>query len=74
MSDVTRIQLVKSEIAVPTSVYQSATSILVAYINNKMVTDANQNEMLSKAVKIALELAITTDKLVKATNTMRPGL
>lgn len=74
MSDVTRIQYLRSEIVVSPTVYQAATQILVAFINNKMVTDNNLKEMLEKAVKTALELAITTDRQVNETGTRKPGV
>lgn len=64
MSDETRIQYLRSEIVISTTVYEAATRIFVGYMINKLVDDKNQKEMMEKAVKTALELAIVTDKTI----------
>ena len=61
MSDMTRIQYLRSELTVSTTVYDAASRILVSYMNNNQITTENENEMLEKSVKLALELAVTTD-------------
>jgi len=67
MSDMTRIQYLRSELTVSTTVYDAASRILVSYMNNNQITTENENEMLEKSVKLALELAVTTDKLMSLT-------
>jgi len=67
MSDVTRIQMLRSEINVSPVVYDAATKILVGYISNNEITNDNAVEMLEKSVKLALDLAITTEKLTSKT-------
>ena len=67
MSDVTRIQMLRSEINVSPVVYDAATKILVGYISNNEVTNDNAVEMLEKSVKLALDLAIITEKLTSKT-------
>ena len=74
MSDATRINFMKSEIMTAPTVYQSATHIMAAYINNKTVTDANLKEMLLKSIKIALELALATEKQVNEFGSRKSGL
>ena len=64
MSDVTRIQYLRSEIVVSQTVYEAATTIFAALISSKQVNEKNEQQMLEKAVKSALELAITTDKII----------
>ncbi len=61
MSDMTRIQYLRSELTVSPTVYDAASRILVSYMNNNQITTENENEMLEKSVKLALELAVTTD-------------
>ncbi len=67
MSDVTRIQMLRSEINVSPVVYDAATKILVGYISNNEVTNDNEVEMLEKSVKLALDLAIITEKVTSKT-------
>lgn len=74
MSDVTRIQYLRSEIVVSPTVYEAATRIFVAYLANKQVNDKNQMEMMEKAVKTALELAIVTDKTISQSSDKDSGL
>ena len=68
MSDVTRVQMLRSEINVSPVVYDSATKILVGYISNNEVTDDNVVEMLEKSVKLALDLAIITERITRKTS------
>ena len=74
MSDATRINFMRSEIVASSSVYESATHIMAAYINNKTATDANMKEMLGRSVKIAIELALATEKQVNEFGSRKSGL
>ncbi len=74
MSDVTRIQYLRSEIVVSPTIYEAATRILAAYIASNQVNSGNQREMLEKAVNTALELAIVTDKTISQSGSVKPGL
>ncbi len=67
MSDVTRIQYLRSDITVSTQVYDSATQIFSALVGSKKVTSENKNEMMELAVNLALELAIVTEKVMAQT-------
>ena len=65
MSDMTRIHYATSEIAISPAVYESATAVLSAYVASKQVNDKNLGEMMDKSVRIALELALKVDKILK---------
>ncbi len=64
MSEVTRIAFVRSEVTVPPIVYEAASRFFAAYIANEKVTNENEAAMFEKAVGQALELAITTEKIL----------
>ncbi len=66
MSEMTRFKVATSEIVLPPPVYQAASQIFAAYIGKDMVTEENMAQMLEKSVQIAIELAIQTDKVIKA--------
>ena len=74
MSDETRIQYLRSEIVISTTVYEAATKILVGYIISKEMNDKNQVQMMEKAVKSALELAIVTDRIISQSSSGESGL
>jgi len=74
MSDVTRIQYLRSEIVVSPIIYEAATSILSAYIISNQLNDKNHKEMMEKAVKTALELAIITDKIITQSGSGTAGV
>lgn len=64
MSEVTRIAFVRSEVTVPPIVYEAASRFFAAYITNEKVTNENEAAMFEKAVGQAIELAITTEKIL----------
>lgn len=68
MSDVTRIQYLRSELTVSPTVYDAASRILVGYLNNNLLTPENETKLIEKSVKLALELAVTTDKIMSLTS------
>lgn len=74
MSDVTRIQYLRSEIVVSPTIYEAATSILAAYISSNQLNDKNQKELMEKSVKTALELAIMTDKIITQSSSGTAGV
>ena len=45
-------------------VYDAASRILVGLMANEKLTPENEEEMLAKSVRLAFELAITTDKVM----------
>ena len=65
MSDVTRIQYLRSELTVSPTVYDAASRILVGFINTNQFSPQNEKEVIEKSVKLALELAVTTDKIME---------
>ena len=62
MSEMTRISYLRSEIVVSDTIYQSATQILSGFIAANQLNDENQNALMEKSVKLALELVVQTDK------------
>ncbi|MBI4005344.1 MAG: hypothetical protein HY356_01640 [Gammaproteobacteria bacterium] len=68
MSEMTRIQYLRSEIVVSNTIYEAATQILSSFIMSKQISDKNQAEVMAKSVKLALELAVTTDKHMSASD------
>ena len=64
MSDMTRIQLLKSDIVIEPKIFDTAALFFSAYIGSKQVNDENQKEMLKKAIGQAIDLALTTEKVV----------
>ncbi len=49
-----------------TAVVHAASRIFSAYVVSGQVTQENESELLAKAARIALQLAIWTDKLVES--------
>ncbi len=74
MSDATRISYLTSEITVSQTIYDAASRILAAYINQDKVSNENENAMIDKSVKLALELAIQTDKIMSQSTTGNEGV
>ena len=68
MSEVTRIQYLRSEIVVSNTIYEAATQILSALIASKQVSDKNEAQMMEKSVRMALDLAVTTDKIMSVSD------
>ena len=74
MSDVTRIQYLRSEITVPPVIYEAATHIFSAYVSANQLNENNQEQLMEKSVKLALELAITTEKVIAKSGSVKAGL
>lgn len=74
MSEVTRIQYLRSEITVPPVIYEAATQILSAYVSANQLNENNQEQLMEKSVRLALELAITTEKIIATSGTSKSGL
>ena len=64
MSEVTRIRVARSDLVLPTVIYQSATQIFAQFVAAGKVTDENQKSAMQKAINMAVELAIETDRMV----------
>ena len=73
MSDVTRIQYLRSEIVVHTGMYEAAARFFSAYIASKQVDDDNEVKMMKKAVGQAIELALITERVIGDTGTSNVG-
>ena len=74
MSDVTRIQYLRSDITVPATVYEVAARIYAAYVQTGRNTGDNTKELMEQAVADAIELAITTERVCAGTGTRSSGL
>ena len=74
MSDVTRIQYLRSEVTVPPTVYEVAARMYAAYVQSGKVETANEKAMMEKAVNDAIELAITTEKTLAGAGHISSGL
>jgi len=64
MSEMTRIRVARSELVLPTVIYQSAAQIFAQFVGAGKVTDENQKSAMQKAIGMAVELAIETDRMV----------
>ena len=64
MSEMTRIRVARSDLVIPTVIYQSATQIFAQMVGTGKVTEKNQKSALKKAIDMAIELAIETDRIV----------
>ena len=64
MSEMTRIRVARSDLVLPTVIYESATRIFSALLASGKVTDENQKSAMQKAIGMAGELAIETDRMV----------
>lgn len=64
MSEKTRIRVARSDLVLPTVVYQSATQIFTTMISMGKITEENQKSAMQKAIQMAVELAIETDRMV----------
>ena len=73
ISELTRIEYLRGEVTVPPMVYAAAAKFFAAYITSGKVTNENEPAMFEKAVGQALELAITTEKLVALSNDKTPS-
>ncbi|GMQ96681.1 MAG: hypothetical protein BMS9Abin15_0356 [Gammaproteobacteria bacterium] len=66
-SELTRIQIARSDIVVSPVVYDAATRIFTTYMAADKVNKENLDDMLTKSVQLAIELALTTDRSLKVT-------
>ncbi len=64
MSEMTRIRVARSDLVIPTVIYESATQIFAQMVGTGRVTEKNQKSALEKAISMAVELAIETDRVV----------
>ena len=64
MSEMTRIQYLRSEIVMSPVIYEAATKIFSSLMASNAVTADNEAEMMERSVKLALELALVTDRIM----------
>ena len=64
MSEMTRIRVARSDLVLPTVIYQSAVQIFSTMVGMGKVTEENQKAAMQKAIQMAVELAIETDRMV----------
>lgn len=64
MSEMTRIRVARSDLVIPTVVYEAATQIFAQMVGSGKVTEENQKSAMQKAINMAVELAIETDRIV----------
>lgn len=64
MSEMTRIRVARSDLVIPTVIYESATHIFAQFIASGKVTDENQKSAMQTAISMAVELAIETDRMI----------
>ena len=74
MSDVTRIQYLRSEITVPSTVYEVAAHLYAAYVQTEKANEMPEKELMEKAVSDAIELAIQTERICSGTGSISSGL
>lgn len=67
MSDMTRIQYLRSEIVVHKGIYDAAAGFFSSYIASQQVNDDNEEKMMKKAVGQAIELALITERVIDST-------
>ena len=64
MSEMTRIRVARSDLVLPTVIYESATIIFTQLLASGKVSEENQKAAMQKAISMAVELAIETDSAV----------
>ncbi len=64
MSEMTRIRVARSDLVIPTVIYESATQIFAHMVGTGKVTEKNQKSAVQMAINMAVELAIETDRIV----------
>ena len=74
MSDATRISYLTSEITVSQTIYDAASRILAGYISSDKVNNENEDIMIDKSVRLALELALKTDRIMSQSTTGKGGI
>ena len=74
MSDVTRIQYLRSEITIPATVYEAAVHLYASYRQSSVGADTDEKALREKAVADAIELALATERICAGTGTISPGL
>jgi len=65
MSEMTRISFYRNDLVVEPTIYSAATQILTALIAADKLNASNEEAVLKKAIELALELAVQTDKMME---------
>lgn len=74
MSDVTRIQYLRSDITVPATVYEVAARIYAAYVQADRASGVDDKALMEKAVADAIELALATERACAGTGMRSSGM
>ena len=65
MSEMTRIAFNKSDLVIEPTIFDAATQILCSLIAADKLNASNEKAVIKKAIDLALELAVETDKTLK---------
>jgi BarA-like signal transduction histidine kinase len=74
MSEETRIQVARSDIAVPKELFHAASQIFSGYAAAGLVKPETESALLDKAVAQALDLAIRAERAVTAKEDTGKGI
>lgn len=64
MSEMTRIAFHRNDLVVEPTIYNAATQILTGLIASDKLNASNEKAVIKKAIELALELAVQTDKMM----------
>lgn len=65
MSEMTRIAFHRNDLVVEPTIYNAATQILTGLISADKMNASNEKAIIKKAIELALELAVQTDKMME---------
>lgn len=65
MSEMTRIAFHRNDLVVEPTIFNSATQILTGLIAADKLNASNEKAIIKKAIELALELAVQTDKMME---------
>jgi hypothetical protein len=64
MSEMTRIAFHRNDLVIEPTIYNAATQILTGLIASDKLNASNEAAVIKKAIELALELAVQTDKMM----------
>ena len=68
MSEMTRIAFHRNDLVVEPTIFNAATQILTGLIASDKMNANNEKAIIKKAIELALELAVQTDKMMEVDN------
>jgi hypothetical protein len=68
MSEMTRIAFHRNDLVIEPTIYNAATQILTGLISADKMNASNEKAIIQKAIELALELAVQTDKMMEVDN------